>query len=90
MSSSLELFHEKAAPNHRGLATEGHGHRPLLSPPNAWRILHRRTGGHVSRSTFYRWLESGKVYSLRMGSRMYIPWQALQEIIQKCLHGEPF
>jgi len=63
---------------------------PLLSPPNAWRILCRRTGGHISRSTFYRWLDSGKVYSLRMGSRMYVPWQALQDVIGRCLNGDPF
>lgn len=69
---------------------DAQGRRTLLSPPNAWRILHQRTGVHVSRSTFYRWLESGKVYSLRMGSRIYIPWQALQEVIQKCFQGEPF
>lgn len=62
----------------------------LLPPTAAWRILRRRTGGHVSRSTFYRWLESGKVFSLRMGSRMYIPWQELQEVIGRCLSGEPF
>lgn len=65
--------------------------RPQLLPPTAaWRILRRRTGGHVSRSTFYRWLESGKVFSLRMGSRMYVPWPALQEVIGRCLSGEPF
>lgn len=65
--------------------------RPQLLPPTAaWRILRRRTGGHVSRSTFYRWLDSGKVFSLRIGSRMYVPWQALQEVIGRCLSGEPF
>ncbi|HVA00587.1 MAG TPA: hypothetical protein VMV34_02930 [Terriglobia bacterium] len=89
MDSSLELFQREAIPGNAGRAEDAQGHRPLLSPPNAWRILHRRTGGHVSRSTFYRWLDSGKVYSLRMGTRIYIPWQALQEIIQKCLQGEP-
>lgn len=72
------------------VTSEIHKNPPLLSPPNAWRILHRRTGGHVSRSTFYRWLESGKVYSLRLGSRIYIPWQALQEVIHHCLNGESF
>ena len=88
MSSGLELFNQKSS--NSVWTAHAHEHPPLLSPPNAWRILHRRTGGHVSRSTFYRWLESGKVYSLRMGSRIYIPWQALQEIIEKCFQGEPF
>ncbi|MEJ2008346.1 MAG: hypothetical protein P8Z30_09375 [Acidobacteriota bacterium] len=70
-------------------AGEVQGHAQLLSPPNAWRILRRRTGGHVSRSTFYRWLESGQVYSLRLGSRLYVPWQSLQEVIGRCLSGDP-
>lgn len=69
---------------------EIHLHPQLLPPTAAWRILRRRTGGHISRSTFYRWLDSGKVFSFRMGSRMYIPWQALQEVIGQCLSGEQF
>jgi hypothetical protein len=69
---------------------EIHVQTQLLPPTAAWRILRRRTGGHISRSTFYRWLDSGKVFSLRMGSRMYIPWQALQEVIGQCLSGEQF
>ena len=69
---------------------EIHTRAQLLAPTAAWRILRRRTGGHVSRSTFYRWLDSGKVFSLRMGSRMYVPWQELQETIGRCLSGEPF
>ena len=89
MDSSLQVFQKEAVTGNNARGEDTPGRRPLLSPPNAWRILHRRTGGHVSRSTFYRWLDSGKVYSLRMGTRIYIPWQALQEIIQKCLQGEP-
>ena len=81
MSSGLELFSEKYGKSLGTAVRDAHAHRPLLSPPSAWRILHQRTGGRVSRSTFYRWLDSGKVYSLRMGTRMYIPWLVLQEII---------
>lgn len=88
MSTVSELFDMRSGNSAR--ADEARGHPHLVSPPTAWRILHRRTGGRVSRSTFYRWLESGKIYSLRMGSRMYIPWQTLQEIIEKCLEGVPF
>jgi excisionase family DNA binding protein len=87
MSAALELFNLRSDDSVRD--EEGRGHPPLLPPPTAWRILHRRTGGRVSRSTFYRWLESGKIYSLRMGNRIYIPWQTLQEIIQRCLEGAP-
>jgi hypothetical protein len=62
----------------------------MLDPSSAWRLLRRRTGGTISRSTFYRWLNSGKVYSVRLGFRIYIPWPALDEFIRQCLAGERF
>lgn len=83
-------FAGSMAPQESSHTDQFHSHSPLLPPTTAWRILRSRTGGHISRSTFYRWLDSGKVYSLRMGSRMYVPWQALQEVIGRCLSGEPF
>jgi hypothetical protein len=83
-------FDRLAVPEESSPTGKFHSHSPLLPPTTAWRILRSRTGGHISRSTFYRWLDSGKVYSLRMGSRMYVPWQALQEVIGRCLSGEPF
>jgi hypothetical protein len=89
MAFSSEMLDRRIVPGDSPRAGEIYKHAHLISPPIAWRILHRRTGGHVSRSTFYRWLESGKVYSLRIGSRMYIPWQALQDVIVRCLNGDP-
>ena len=62
----------------------------MLDPSSAWRLLRRRTGGAVSRATFYRWLNSGKVYSIRLGFRIYVPWPALEEFIKQCLAGERF
>ena len=61
---------------------------PMLVPSSAWRILNARTGGAVSRPTFYRWLSNGKIYSVRVGHRMYIPWPVLVELIEQCLAGE--
>ena len=61
---------------------------PMLVPSNAWRILNARTGGAISRSTFYRWLSSGQVYSVRVGHRLYIPWRVIEELIEQCLAGE--
>lgn len=60
----------------------------MLSPQNALRILRRRTGGNVSQPTFYRWLSSGRIVSIRVGFHIFIPWYALQEFIEKCLKGE--
>lgn len=90
MAFSSEIVDRPFLPGESLQAGKGSAQGPLLSPPRAWLILRKRTGGHVSRSTFYRWLESGRVYSLRMGTRMYVPWQALQEVIRRCLSGEPF
>ena len=60
----------------------------MLVPQNALRILRRRTGGNVSKATFYRWVNSGKVPSIRLGARILIPWPALEELIRKCFEGE--
>lgn len=63
---------------------------PMLTPTNAWRILCRRTGGSISRTTFYRWLSCGKIYSIRMGYRLFIPYPAVEELIKQCLAGERY
>lgn len=89
MNCNSKLFSTLAASGENGRNGVTPGPAALFSPPKALRILHRRTGEHVSRSTFYRWVDSGKVYSLRIGSRIYIPWKVLEETIQKCLEGEP-
>ncbi len=64
------------------------GTQPLLAPSAAWRILCRATGGGIGRSTFYRWLRTGKVYSIRLGFRIFIPWPALDDVIKQCKAGE--
>jgi len=61
---------------------------PMLTPTHAWRLLCRRTGGSISRTTFYRWINSGRVGAVRMGFRYLVPLPLLEEIIQKCLDGE--
>ncbi len=62
------------------------GFRPYIIPSHsAWRILRRRTGGNISRATFYRWVSSGKLGSVRLGERIYIPLPALDDFIRKCM-----
>jgi excisionase family DNA binding protein len=60
----------------------------MLTPTHAWRLLCRRTGGSISRTTFYRWINSGKVGAVRIGFRFLIPLPMLEEVIKKCLDGE--
>ena len=62
----------------------------MLCPTSAWRLLCARTGGTIARVTFYRWLRNGKVYSIRLGQRIFIPEAALEDAIRQCLSGERF
>ncbi len=60
----------------------------MLPPGRAWRLLCQRTGATVCRATFYRWLSNGKLYSVRVGFRIYVPTVALEQLIDQCLTGE--
>ena len=60
----------------------------MLTPIHAWRLLCRRTGGSISRTTFYRWINSGRVGAVRVGFRFLVPLPMLDEVIKKCLEGE--
>jgi hypothetical protein len=60
----------------------------MLPPGRAWKLLCQRTGVTICLATFYRWLNNGKVYSVRLGFRIYVPVTALEHLIEKCLTGE--
>lgn len=60
---------------------------PLLPVAQAWNALRRRTGIPLSRATFYRWVSSGKVYSLRMGLKVYVPTSVVDGIVKQCYAG---
>jgi len=62
----------------------------MLSAQTAWRALCRKTGAGISRATFYRWVNSGKLYSVRLGFQIYIPQMALDDLVKHCLDGERF
>ncbi len=56
---------------------------PLLSASSAWLTLRHRTGIPVSRATFYRWLSNGKVYSMRLGLKLYVPQASIEELVKQ-------
>ena len=62
----------------------------MLSPVAAWRALCARTGGFITKVTFYRWLRNGRLYSIRLGQRIFIPKTALDDLIKTCLAGDRF
>ena len=61
---------------------------PYLRPDTARRIFNRRTGFHVSRAEFYRWLAAGLLRSTRLGRAIYIHWRELHRFQKQCLAGE--
>ena len=62
---------------------------PLLSASSAWLTLRHRTGIPVSRATFYRWLSNGKVYSMRLGLKLYVPLSSIEELVKQSGTEEP-
>ncbi len=68
---------------------EGGGTQPtLLVPRHAWLLLCRKTGTSLSRTTFYRWLREGRILTVRVGHRLFVPVEALEEVVARCLAGE--
>lgn len=67
---------------------EGDTPPTLLTPKHAWTLLCRKTGASLSRTTFYRWLREGRILTVRMGYRLFVPIGALDEFTDRCLAGE--
>jgi len=53
----------------------------------AWRILCARTGCPVHLDTVYRWISQGRVNSVRMGKRIYIRVEVLDDLVKDALMG---
>lgn len=71
-----------------GETTSPKGQVPLLKASSALLTLQRRTGIPVARATFYRWISNGKVFSLRMGLKVYVPLSEIEELVKQCRSGE--
>ena len=86
--NNLSTQVESAPPPRPAVTPIKRGPIQMVPPTNAWRILKARTGGAVSRPTFYRWLSNGTIYSVRVGHRFYIPWPVIEEVIGRCRAGD--
>ena len=82
MSKNNDAF--GSLPRDEKVAFAAEARPQMVIPQTALRILCHRTGGTVSRTTFYRWLGDGRIPSIRLGSRIFIPRSALDRLIQKC------
>jgi hypothetical protein len=93
MAETAQIFSPTAqtSPPEAGPENGVHGcQMPLLAPTSAWRVLCHRTGIPISRATFYRWLNSGRVFSFRLGQKFYVPMPIIDEIVTHCRKGERF
>lgn len=60
----------------------------MLRPRIALRRLCRGTGCEVGLSTLYLWIATGKIDSVRVGDRIFIPAQVVDNLIERCLMGD--
>jgi hypothetical protein len=60
----------------------------MLHPRSAWRRLCADTGGHITIGTFYRWIRIGRLYTVRLGGKVFVPLSALETLIDHCMRGE--
>jgi len=60
----------------------------MLTPRLALRRLCRGTGCRVCIETFYLWIKASKIDSVRVGGRIFIPVEAVDDLIESCLRGE--
>jgi hypothetical protein len=59
----------------------------MFTPKAALPLLRAGTGCPIARETLYLWIKMEKVYAVRMGRRIYIPAEALDDLIARCLAG---
>jgi predicted site-specific integrase-resolvase len=60
----------------------------MLSPGSAMRILDVRMGITVGRSTFYRWMQTGRLFSIKLGGKIYVPLSEMETIMERLSRGE--
>lgn len=79
----------KGASAHRSFESRKAPATPfMVTPVIAWRKLCVKTGGAVCMGTFYQWIKTGKVYTVRMGAKLFVPVTELDDLIKRCLAGE--
>jgi len=63
--------------------------RPImLSPDRAIQLLGVRLGIIVGRSTFYRWVYTGRFFSVKLGGKLFIPLSEMELVVQRLARGE--
>lgn len=63
-------------------------HPIMLSPDGAMQLLEARLGILVGRSTFYRWIYSGRLFSVKLGGKLFIPLSEMEILVQRLVRGD--
>jgi hypothetical protein len=63
-------------------------HPVMLSPERAIELLGMRLGIIVGRSTFYRWVYTGRFFSVKLGGKLFIPLSEMEMVVQRLANGE--
>ena len=67
----------------------GPDRRSLFGPARAaMDFFLRQTGGSIDNSTFYRWLQCGKIDSIRLGRSIFVSRPDLRDAIRRSRDGE--
>lgn len=69
-------------------APEDKTHPIMLSPDDAMQLLQMRLGILVGRSTFYRWVYSGRLFSVKLGGKLFIPLSEMEVLMQRLARGD--
>jgi len=67
---------------------EDEAHPIMLSPERAMELLGMRLGIIVGRSTFYRWVYTGRFFSVKLGGKLFIPLSEMEMVVQRLARGE--
>jgi hypothetical protein len=62
----------------------------MLTPRQAIRRFCAGTGYEIQRRTLYLWIKAEKIYSVRVGQRIFIPLETLDNLVRQFLAGERF
>jgi len=86
---------EVATPEEKNVAPDPPGSSVVQAAPPlmlrlriALRRLCRGTGCEISIQTLYLWIAMGKIDSVRVGGRIFIPAQTVDNLIETCLQGD--
>jgi excisionase family DNA binding protein len=60
----------------------------VVSSTSAWRALCAKTGCSMGWTTFYSWIRSGRIESIRVGRKYYVKVTTLDNLVALSLTGE--